>query len=182
MRIRPLGDRIPVKRTKEEDKTKGGIIIPDTVKEKPQEANVVDLDPKIKDVYGFPVPRITRTAHKFEQVASAYYGPKLSAICQAAPGCIGATYLPVGIAAESGTNVGSAFAGEAATAHIMGTARMGTDPAHSVADAFGRVHEIDNLFLGDGSVFVSAGGMNPTLTIMALSLRMAEHVTGYGPA
>ena len=41
MRIRPLGDRIPVKRTKEEDRTKGGIIIPDTVKEKPQEANVV---------------------------------------------------------------------------------------------------------------------------------------------
>ena len=55
---------------------------------------------------------------------------------------------------------------------------MGTDPAHSVADAFGRVHEIDNLFLGDGSVFVSAGGMNPTLTIMALSLRMAQHIGG----
>jgi chaperonin GroES len=41
MKIRPLGDRILVKRVKEEDKTKGGIIIPDTVKEKPQEAKVV---------------------------------------------------------------------------------------------------------------------------------------------
>jgi chaperonin GroES len=41
MKIRPLGDRILVKRVKEEDKTKGGIIIPDTVKEKPQEAMVV---------------------------------------------------------------------------------------------------------------------------------------------
>jgi chaperonin GroES len=41
MKIRPLGDRILVKRIKEEDKTKGGIIIPDTVKEKPQEATVV---------------------------------------------------------------------------------------------------------------------------------------------
>jgi choline dehydrogenase-like flavoprotein len=144
----------------------------------PQQANVVDLDPKIRDVYGFPVPRITRSPHKFEQVSSAYYGPKLSAICQAAPGCIGATYLPVGIAADSGVSAGQAFAGEAATAHIMGTARMGVDPAHSVTDAFGRVHEIDNLFLGDGSVFASAGGMNPTLTIMALSLRMARHIGG----
>jgi chaperonin GroES len=41
MKIRPLGDRILVKRIKEEDKTKGGIIIPDTAKEKPQEGKVV---------------------------------------------------------------------------------------------------------------------------------------------
>jgi chaperonin GroES len=41
MRIRPLGDRVLVKRIKEEDKTKGGIIIPDTAKEKPQEGRVV---------------------------------------------------------------------------------------------------------------------------------------------
>jgi chaperonin GroES len=41
MKIRPLGDRIVVKRIKEEDKTKGGIIIPDTAKEKPQEGRVV---------------------------------------------------------------------------------------------------------------------------------------------
>jgi choline dehydrogenase-like flavoprotein len=38
------------------------------------------------------------------------------------------------------------------------------------------VHEVSNLFLGDGSVFASAGGFNPSLTIMALSLRMARHV------
>ncbi|MGO9454809.1 MAG: co-chaperone GroES [Candidatus Binataceae bacterium] len=41
MKIRPLGDRVLVKRLKEEDRTKGGIIIPDTAKEKPQEAKVV---------------------------------------------------------------------------------------------------------------------------------------------
>ncbi|MFL5895155.1 MAG: GMC oxidoreductase, partial [Thermoleophilaceae bacterium] len=144
----------------------------------PQEANVVDLDPKIRDVYGFPVPRITRSPHKFEQAASAYYGPKLQAICQAAPGCIGASYLPVGIAADSGSDAGSALAGEAATAHIMGTARAGTDPAKSVCDEFSRVHEIENLFVGDGAVFATAAGMNPTLTIMAMSLRMARHIGG----
>jgi choline dehydrogenase-like flavoprotein len=144
----------------------------------PQEANVVDLDPKIKDVYGFPVPRITRTPHKHEQVASAYFGPKLQAICQASPGCVSASYLPVGIAADAGVPGSDALAGEAATAHIMGTARMGTDPAHSVTDAYSRVHEIDNLYVGDGAVFPTAAGMNPTLTIMAMSLRMARHIGG----
>jgi len=146
----------------------------------PQEANVVDLDPKLKDVYGYPVPRVTRSPHRFEQTASAFYGPKLQAICQAAPGCRAAVYIPAGIVANQQGQVGGAFGGLAATAHVMGTARMGTDPARSVTDAFGRVHEIENLFVGDGSVFATAGGMNPTLTIMALSLRMARHIGGAG--
>ncbi|MFL5901109.1 MAG: GMC oxidoreductase, partial [Solirubrobacterales bacterium] len=146
----------------------------------PQEANVVDLDPKIKDVYGFPVPRITRTPHKHEQAASAYFGPELQAICQASPGCVSAAYLPVGIAADAGVPGSDALAGQAATAHIMGTARMGTEPAHSVTDAYSRVHEIDNLYVGDGAVFPTAAGMNPTLTIMAMSLRMARHIGGAG--
>jgi choline dehydrogenase-like flavoprotein len=47
-----------------------------------------------------------------------------------------------------------------------------------VTDRFGRVHELDNLYLADGSVFTSSGGFNPTLTIMALSLRMARHLAG----
>jgi choline dehydrogenase-like flavoprotein len=144
----------------------------------PQEANVVDLDPKIRDVYGFPVPRITRSPHKHEQAASAYFGPQLQAICQASPGCIAAAYIPVGIAADAGVLPADALAGQAATAHIMGTARMGTDPATSVCDPWSRVHEIDNLYVGDGAVFPTAAGMNPTLTIMAMSLRMARHIGG----
>jgi choline dehydrogenase-like flavoprotein len=58
----------------------------------------------------------------------------------------------------------------------MGTARMGDDPASSVTNAFGRVHELDNLYLADGSVFTSSGGFNPTVTIMALALRMARNI------
>jgi choline dehydrogenase-like flavoprotein len=73
---------------------------------------------------------------------------------------------------------GSDLEGPNTTAHIMGTARMGDDPRTSVTDAFGRLHELDNVYVGDGSVFASSGGGNPTLTIMALSLRMAEHVGG----
>jgi choline dehydrogenase-like flavoprotein len=144
----------------------------------PQEANRVDLDPKIRDVYGFPVPRVTRSQHKFELAASAYYGPKLAAICQAAPGALSGQTVPDGTLGTVGGPLGSSDAGLAATAHIMGTARMGADPRRSVVDAFGRAHQVENLFLGDGSVFVSAGGFNPSLTIMALSLRMARHIAG----
>lgn len=141
----------------------------------PQLANQVDLDPDVKDVYGFPVPRITRSAHKFERVASEVIGPQLMAICQASPGAIGSFMLPVGELAED-TGAGGPLAGPASTAHIMGTARMGDDPATSVTNAFGRVHEIDNLYLADGSVFTSSGGFNPTVTIMALALRMARNL------
>ncbi|MEA2411660.1 MAG: hypothetical protein QOC77_2221 [Thermoleophilaceae bacterium] len=138
----------------------------------------MDLDPRIRDVYGFPVPRITRSAHKFELAASAYYGPKLAAICAAAPGALSGQTVPVGTIAEQGGPSADLAAGEAATAHVMGTARMGHDARKSVVDGFGRAHEVDNLFLADGSVFVSSGGFNPTNTIMALSLRMARHIAG----
>jgi choline dehydrogenase-like flavoprotein len=144
----------------------------------PQLNNHVDLDPGVRDVYGFPVPRITRSPHRFEITASQYYGPKLQALCQAAPGATGSTYIPVGTVAESGGPAADIAAGPAATAHIMGTARMGDDPASSVTDRWGRLHEVDNVYVGDGSVFVTAGGFNPTLTIMALSLRMARHIAG----
>jgi choline dehydrogenase-like flavoprotein len=55
---------------------------------------------------------------------------------------------------------------------------MGRHAGRSVCDRFGRVHELDNLFCADGSVFVSSGGFNPTLTIMALALRQADHIAG----
>jgi choline dehydrogenase-like flavoprotein len=132
-------------------------------------------------VYGFPVPRITRSAHKFELAASAYYGPKLAAICQAAPGALSGQVVPVGTIAEQGGPAADLAAGPASTAHIMGTARMGRDPRRSVVDAFGRTHQIQNLYIADGSVFASSGGFNPTNTIMALSLRMARHIAGVRP-
>jgi choline dehydrogenase-like flavoprotein len=58
----------------------------------------------------------------------------------------------------------------------MGTMRMGDDPETSVVDRWGRMHDLDNVHVADGSVFVSSGGFNPTLTIMALSLRMARRL------
>lgn len=58
--------------------------------------------------------------------------------------------------------------------HLLGTARMGADPATSVVDAWGRAHDVPNLYIVDGSVFVTSGGVNPTSTIAALALRIAD--------
>ncbi len=61
--------------------------------------------------------------------------------------------------------------------HNMGTARMGTDPATSVCNPWGQTHEIKNLFVSDGSQFVSASSANPTLTIIALALRQSRYLS-----
>ena len=58
----------------------------------------------------------------------------------------------------------------------MGTMRMGEDPDTSVVDADQRFHGIPNLYVIDGSVFPTAGGYNPTLTIQALAWRAAERL------
>ena len=65
-------------------------------------------------------------------------------------------------------------------AHTLGTARMGHDPATSVVDPWGRAHDLDNLWISDNSTFPSALAANPALTIMALSLRTADHMLQTG--
>jgi choline dehydrogenase-like flavoprotein len=58
--------------------------------------------------------------------------------------------------------------------HLMGTARMGSDPERSVVNEWGRCHDVRNLFIIDGSVFVTSGAVNPTNTIQALALHAAD--------
>ena len=60
--------------------------------------------------------------------------------------------------------------------HLLGTARMGEDPATSVVDGWGRAHDVPNLYIADGSVFVTSGAVNPTSTIVSLALRSVEHL------
>lgn len=62
--------------------------------------------------------------------------------------------------------------------HQMGGTRMSTDPAAGVVDADCRVHGYDNLYVSGGSVFPTGGWANPTLTIVALALRLADHLSG----
>lgn len=60
--------------------------------------------------------------------------------------------------------------------HLHGGCRAGTDPAESVVDAWGRVHDLDNVYVVDGGYFPYAGGVNPTFTIQANALRIAHHI------
>ncbi len=64
----------------------------------------------------------------------------------------------------------------AGVAHQNGTLRFGTDPASSVLDTNCRAHDVDNLYVVDGSFFPSSGAVNPALTIMANALRVGDHL------
>ncbi len=58
----------------------------------------------------------------------------------------------------------------------MGTVKMGIDPKLSVLDLYCKPHELDNVFVTDGSFYVSSGAANPTLTIIAQTLRVADYL------
>jgi choline dehydrogenase-like flavoprotein len=63
------------------------------------------------------------------------------------------------------------------TAHQCGTLRMGADPKTSVVDAACKAHDLDNLYVADTSVFVSSAAVNPALTCIANSLRVADTIS-----
>jgi len=69
---------------------------------------------------------------------------------------------------------------ESRYAHLVGAARMGADPSTSVVDAFGRSHDIANLFICDGSILPTQGSANPGLTIQALAARTADYLVSQG--
>ena len=60
--------------------------------------------------------------------------------------------------------------------HQMGTCRMGNNPSNSVVNSWGRSHDVKNLFIVDGSIFVTAGAVNPTSTIQALALYIGDQI------
>ena len=63
-----------------------------------------------------------------------------------------------------------------ASTHVQGSCRMGDDPARSVVDRNGESHEVRGLYVGDGSLVPQTLSVNPSLTIMALATRLAEHL------
>jgi choline dehydrogenase-like flavoprotein len=136
----------------------------------------VDLDPAVKDIYGFPVARVTYAPTNFELASQAWIGPKLVAILKAA-GALVAGFIP--------RNPPVALPGLStvpAGAHIMGTMRMGSDAKTSVTDPTGRMHDLDNVLVTDGGVFPTSSGHNPTLTIMAVAWHSMEKFLGSGAA
>lgn len=66
--------------------------------------------------------------------------------------------------------------GQTGGVHLLGTCRMGNDPATSVVDRYNRSHDVPNLFMVDGGSMVTSGRGQPTMTIMALVFRAADHI------
>jgi choline dehydrogenase-like flavoprotein len=60
--------------------------------------------------------------------------------------------------------------------HHMGTTRMSDDPSQGVVDPNGKVHGLSNLYVAGSAVYPTAGAANPTLTLIALSLRLSDHL------
>jgi gluconate 2-dehydrogenase alpha chain len=143
----------------------------------PQPTNTVDLDPAVKDYRGFPVARITYSPHQHELVSQTVFIPLLTAMILASGADVGFA-IP-----EVSSDLFPVAAGDVPDGkHIMGGMRMGTDPRTSVTDAIGRVHDLDNVVVADGSVFPTSGSHNPTLTIMATALRNARQWVGLSTA
>jgi choline dehydrogenase-like flavoprotein len=162
----------------------------------PVPSNMVDLDPTVTDVYGFPVARITYDHHPNDYEVAANVAPRLSEILSQMGAESSESVLPFAATTsvpQPGPG-GSGTLGPGRSApdpigglvnHQMGTMRMGNDPDTSVVDADQRFHGIPNLYAIDGSVFPTSGGYNPTLTIEALAWRAAERLArarGYRPA
>lgn len=141
----------------------------------PVATNRVDLDPVVRDVRGFPVARVTYRPHKHELVASWHHGPRMAAILQE----MGASWTSVVTTPGSAGGPGEGKLSDVPQSrHVMGTVRMGDDPATSVVDAYGRFHDLQNLVVADSSVFVTATGYGPTLTLAALAARAASEISG----
>ena len=134
----------------------------------PQADNRIDLDPKIRDHNGLPAARITYSPHRHEQAAIILLGARMEAWHAAVDGAIGAVLIPYPLINDG-----------ACTAHLAGTARMGTDRASSPsATPSGRLHEVDNVYVADASTFPTFPGFNPTNTIMANALRVSRGIAG----
>jgi choline dehydrogenase-like flavoprotein len=127
----------------------------------------VRLDPTIRDSLGIPVAQLSGGLHPEDHKVHRFLGERAAAWLAAG----GATTIvpwprqPDDWGPSSGQ-------------HQAGTCRMGTDPAHSVTDPYGRVWGQDNLRVVDGSTHVTNGGVNPVLTIYANSLRVMQHWLG----
>jgi choline dehydrogenase-like flavoprotein len=124
----------------------------------PEDANRVTLDPAQADGDGLPGAAVSYRISPNSTRLIDYQIARASESLQAA----GAHSVEVGrLLRYSGW-------------HLMGTTRMGADPASSVVDPAGRCHDVPNLFVTGASVFVTSGAVNPTNTLCALSLRTAE--------
>lgn len=129
----------------------------------PLESNRVSLGEDV-DATGVPLPVVTHA-----------FGPDQLAIREAG--------LKLGQEIMRAAGATEVWVNPNANQHIMGGAIMGDDPAKSVTNSYGICHEVPNLAVLGSSLFPTSGGVNPTFTIHALTLRTAEHlIENWDPA
>jgi choline dehydrogenase-like flavoprotein len=126
----------------------------------PEEHNRVTLDPVLKDSHGIPSPKIDYTISENTRLMMEHGIARAEEVLRAAGAT--RTYTSRTVLNSPG--------------HLLGTARMGNDPERSVVNAWGRSHDVKNLFIVDGSIWVTSGGVNPTSTIQALALYIADSI------
>ncbi len=122
----------------------------------PYAFNTVTVVSAEKDQYGLPIPKVTFSWGENERKLIKAGTARMRQILEAAGG-------------ENVFDVED-------TAHLMGACRMGSDPQNSVVDQWCRSWDVPNLFVCDGSVFVTSSGVNPSLTIQAIAARTADYL------
>jgi choline dehydrogenase-like flavoprotein len=126
----------------------------------PQETNRVTLNTDVTDANGLPVPDVHFDDH-----------PNDVAMRDHAYGRGAAIYKAVGATRVFPTP-------PYPSTHNLGTNRMSENPRDGVVNRWGQTHDVTNLFVSDGSVFTTGAAENPTLTIVALAIRQADHIAG----
>lgn len=124
----------------------------------PQESNRVTLSPTVVDRFGIPVVDVHYDDHPNDLAMRGYAYARTKELYEA----VGATRVHLTPPYPS--------------THNMGTTRMSARAEDGVVDRWGRAHDVPNLFISDGSVFTSSAAANPTLTIVALAIRQADHI------
>jgi choline dehydrogenase-like flavoprotein len=130
----------------------------------PLPTNTVTLDSDHKDHWGRPGLCLTYQDHPDDMKTKQWFRDRTEELMQAA-GADRVWTQPV-LPADGGV-------------HLLGTARMGNDPRDSVVDRYHRAHDVPNLFICDGSSFVTSGRGQPTMTIQALAFRAADHIARF---
>jgi choline dehydrogenase-like flavoprotein len=141
---------------------KRSIAIKGPVQEMPVFEARVTVDPAVKDYWGIPVARLSGNRHPHDIEICRFLASKADLWLKEA-GAV-QTWMEVpGLGLSGGQ-------------HQAGTCRMGDDPRTSVTNKYGQVHDIDNLFVADGSLAVTNGGFNPVLTFMALGYWVSDYI------
>jgi choline dehydrogenase-like flavoprotein len=126
----------------------------------PQAKNRITLDAKVKDRNGMPVASVHFDDHRNDIAMRDHAYQQGRAV-----------YESVGATRTFETT-------PYPSTHNLGTNRMSANARDGVVDKWGKAHDLPNLYVSDGSQFTSGAACNPTLTIVALAIRQAEHITG----